>query len=321
MCTVGGRIGWIVTRSGTARRPGIPGTTTSSRDYSAESSSESSSSESEKEIVEDPPVPNAERAAERAANAAARPACVVARATRNERRRKAAECSRTKFKEDDYIQRKRDLQTQRKNERTMYPMMWKRMSLASQSRVKEEEEFKTAYLTLDCVLLWTLIRKTHLTHMFGDEDPMQEFNQQEQESKYGLLSQGEREFITTFKARFDEQVAANLAVGIAPVSDSKRAPDFLGKLDPRRYKKMHFQMKNDTLHRKPEAFPTSIASAFCIASQWYNDDRRLRESVRLTGEGSRSHRHLHSQPTSPSEYRLLHLCNSEDTVTCDGPAR
>ena len=28
MCTVGGRIGWIVTRSGTARRPGIPGTTT-----------------------------------------------------------------------------------------------------------------------------------------------------------------------------------------------------------------------------------------------------------------------------------------------------
>ena len=28
MCTVGGRIGWIMTRSGTARRPGIPGTTT-----------------------------------------------------------------------------------------------------------------------------------------------------------------------------------------------------------------------------------------------------------------------------------------------------
>ena len=28
ICTVGGRIGWIVTRSGTSRRPGIPGTTT-----------------------------------------------------------------------------------------------------------------------------------------------------------------------------------------------------------------------------------------------------------------------------------------------------
>ena len=108
--------------------------------------------------------------------------------------------------------------------------------------------------------------------MFGDEDPMQEFNKHEQESKYGLLRQGEREFITTFKARFDEQVAANLAVGIAPVSDCKRALDFLGKLDPRRYKKMHFQMKNDALRRKPEAFPTSLASAFRIVSQWYNDD-------------------------------------------------
>ena len=28
MCTVGGRIGWIGTRSGTARRPGIAGPTT-----------------------------------------------------------------------------------------------------------------------------------------------------------------------------------------------------------------------------------------------------------------------------------------------------
>ena len=28
-CTVGGRIEWIGTRSGTARRPGIPGTNTS----------------------------------------------------------------------------------------------------------------------------------------------------------------------------------------------------------------------------------------------------------------------------------------------------
>ena len=36
MCTVGGRIGWIVTRSGTARRPGIPGTTTPIRPKSRE---------------------------------------------------------------------------------------------------------------------------------------------------------------------------------------------------------------------------------------------------------------------------------------------
>lgn len=50
---------------------------------------------------------------------------------------------------------------------------------------EEEEEYRTAYLTVDCVLLWTLIRKTHLTRMYGDSDPMKEVNRHEQESKYG----------------------------------------------------------------------------------------------------------------------------------------
>jgi hypothetical protein len=30
-------------------------------------------------------------------------------------------------------------------------MMWRKMSLASQSRVREEEEFEEVSLTLDCV--------------------------------------------------------------------------------------------------------------------------------------------------------------------------
>ena len=35
MCTVGGRIGWIGTRSGTARRPGIAGPTTEAMEDSS----------------------------------------------------------------------------------------------------------------------------------------------------------------------------------------------------------------------------------------------------------------------------------------------
>ena len=236
------------------------------RDYPADSSSESSSSEEDDEIVEgqqeQPPDP------ETVAYAAARPARIAARQARNERRRKASERSRAKFKEDDYIQRKRDIKTQKENERTMYPMMWKRMSLLSQSRVREEEDFKTAYDTLDCVMLWTLIRRTHLTHMYGGDETLQEYNQHEQESKYGSMRQGEREHIVTFKNRFDEQVTANAAVGIAAVTESKRALDFLGKLDTRRYKVMLDDMKHDALRRKPGAFPTTLALAFHIASEW-----------------------------------------------------
>ena len=187
------------------------------RDCPADSSSESSRSEEDDEIVEgqqeQAPDPEA------VAYAGARPARTAARQARNARRCKASERSRAKFKEDDYIQRKRDVKTQKENERTMYPMMWKRMSLLSQSRVREEEDFKTAYDTLDCIMLWTFIRRTHLTHMYGGDETLQEYNQHEQESKYGSMRQGEKEHIVTFKNRFDEQVTANAAVGIAAVTE------------------------------------------------------------------------------------------------------
>ena len=142
------------------------------------------------------------------------------------------------------------------------------MSLLSQSRVREEEHFKTAYDTLDCVMLWALIRRTHLTHMYGGDETLQEYNQHEQESEYGSMRQGEREHIVTFKNRFDEQVSANAAVGIAAVTESKRALDFLGKLDTRRSKVMLDDMKYDALRRKLGAFPTTLALAFHIASEW-----------------------------------------------------
>jgi hypothetical protein len=75
------------------------------------------------------------------------------------------------------------------------------MSLASQSRVREEEDFEEAYLALDCVKLWESIRRTHLTHIYGVEDPMKEMNILKQETRFAALKQGEREYISTFKQR------------------------------------------------------------------------------------------------------------------------
>ena len=65
--------------------------------------------------------------------------------------------------------------------------------------------------------------------MYGGDEALQEYNQHEQESKYGSMRQGGREHIVTFKNRSDEQVTANAAVGIAKMTESKRALDFLGK--------------------------------------------------------------------------------------------
>lgn len=146
------------------------------------------------------------------------------------------------------------------------------MSLASQSRVKEEEDYEEAYLALDCVTLWELIRRTHLTHIFGDGDPMREVNVLEQETRFAALRQGEREYISTFKQRFDNQTKANEGAGVPEITESKLALEFIMKLDPKRYKRMLAQMRNDALRKDPDAYPKTLASAYRIASGWSNED-------------------------------------------------
>ena len=177
------------------------------------------------------------------------------------------------LKEDEYIQRKRDHKAQKKHERTYaLPHNVEAYVAGLADESARGRRFPRGLMTLDCIMLWTMIRRTHLTHMFGDDDALMEINQHRQESKYGSMRQGERELLVTFKSRFDEQLEANRAVGVAEVSQSKRALDFLGKLDPKRYRKMHDSMKNDAQRQKPDAFPPTLANAFHIANGWHEDD-------------------------------------------------
>jgi hypothetical protein len=145
------------------------------------------------------------------------------------------------------------------------------MSLASQSRVREKD-FEEAYLSLDCVKLWELIRRTHLTHICCVEDPMKERNILEQETRFAAVKQGEREYISTFKQRFDNQVKANEGAGVPEITESKLALEFITKLDPKRYKRMLVQMRNEALRKDPDAYPKTLAAAYRIASGWGNDD-------------------------------------------------
>ena len=142
-----------------------------------------------------------------------------------------------KLRENAYEGRRREIEKQKANERTVWPMMWSRMSPSSQSKVREQDGFLAAKQALDCVKLWELIRRTHLTHTFGDGDPMREVNVQEQESRYSALRQGDREYISTFKTRFDNQVKANEGAGVRAATETRLALDFILKLDPKRYRK------------------------------------------------------------------------------------
>jgi hypothetical protein len=94
-----------------------------------------------------------------------------------------------------------------------------------------------------------MIRATHLMHIFGAGDPMKEVNFLEQEIRFSSMRQGDREFISTFKTRFDYQFRANEGAGIPMPTGRKLALEFIMKLDPKRYKQMLSEMRNDSQRR------------------------------------------------------------------------
>jgi hypothetical protein len=76
-------------------------------------------------------------AVELAAQALAREAAATAR---REAKRRAKEKLILTLREGTYEGRRKAMDIQKSNERTVWPLMWKHISLASQSRVREEED-------------------------------------------------------------------------------------------------------------------------------------------------------------------------------------
>ena len=176
------------------------------------------------------------------------------------------------MKKDCFNGRRRRIEQQTVDEAKIWSMMWTQMSSASQSKVKEEEAYEAASIIGDCVVLWELIRRTHLTHIFGAQDPMMKLNKREQTSRYTSLRQGDKEYIATFKTRFDAQVQANRGAGLAEIDDETLAFDFIHKLDLRRYGRMLTSMRNRALCNDPDAYPVTLVTALRIASGWVNED-------------------------------------------------
>ena len=109
------------------------------------------------------------------------------------------------------------------------------MSPASRCKVQEQAEYTAAHVRKDCVVLWDLIRRTHLTHINGEGDHLQLLNVKKQECRYEVLKQGEREHLANFMIRFQAQVLACRGAGVPEITESKRAMDFVYKLDKARY--------------------------------------------------------------------------------------
>ena len=156
------------------------------------------------------------------------------------------------------------------DEQKLFPLMWKRMSTASESKVREEPGFESARMKLDSVKLWEYIKRSHLTHVYGEDDSMRAVNVHEQTIGYNYLRQGDREVIGDFKTRFDNQLAANRRVGMEDVDEAIRAIEFLSKLDSKRYSCMLTVMRKNAVQNLPNSYPSTVAGAYRIAASWTN---------------------------------------------------
>ena len=85
-----------------------------------------------------------------------------------------------KLRTGAYDRRLKAMEQQRLDEGKMWALMWDLMSQASQSKVREDPRFEAARLSLDSIRLWRIIRRSHLTHMFGDHDNMTSINLHDQ---------------------------------------------------------------------------------------------------------------------------------------------
>ena len=176
-----------------------------------------------------------------------------------------------KLREKAYENRQRLVEKRNSDEKLLFPFTWSYMSTESQSKVREDPDFERAYAELDVVKLWKFIRRSHLTHIYGDDDSMSYVNIHDQSVRYNHMRQGDREYIADFKTRFDNQVKANQGVGIPEIDDALRAMDFIGKLDIKRYGGMLTFMRNSASQNLPGAYPKTLAAAFRTASTWTRD--------------------------------------------------
>ena len=190
------------------------------------------------------------------------------------------------LKKNAFCGRANQIRQQKLDEKKIWSIMWMRMSSASQGKVKEEEGYAAAASIKDGVVLWDLIRRSHLTHVLGGLDPLIRLNKRDQMARYSALRQGDREFIASFKTRYDAQILASRGAGVADLDEETMAMDFIHKLDTRRYEKMLVHMRRNALCNNPDAYPATLAGALRIASGWVDEGS---SSLKAGPPGSETH--------------------------------
>ena len=183
---------------------------------------------------------------------------------------KATKTLIAKMRENAYEARRKKVELQELNLTKLWPFVTGQMSAASLAKVREFPGYEDAKASRDVIKLWGYIRRSHLTHIYGPSDNMRAVNVNDQLVRFSNMRQGEREFISDFKTRYDNQVKANEGVGIINDDESLVAVDFLSKLDPKRFTAMLTVLRNNAAINV-SSYPTTLAGAYRSASTWTSD--------------------------------------------------
>ena len=232
-----------------------------------------------------------------------------------------------KLKEGAYDSRRKLMLQQRLDLKTSFSLLTGYISPESMAKLKEEPDWERTYLTLDTIKLWRFIRRSHLTHVYANDDEMSTLNIHDQSLRYNNLRQGDRELISAFKTRFDNQVKSNQGVGIPEIPEALRAMDFIGKLDPKRYNGMITCMRNSAARNLPGSYPKNLASAYRTASSWTRDgvvvplnsdthSAFLSDSVFVTKAKDAKEKDPSKDLKTPSEKKEKSKRSSSSTLMC-----
>jgi hypothetical protein len=168
------------------------------------------------------------------------------------------------------------------------------MSSASLAKVSEFSGYEDAKASRDVIKLWRFIRRSHLTHVYGQSDNLSAVNNNDQLIRFENLRQGQHEPISDFKTQYDNQVKANQGVGVVNADESLVSIDFLSKLDPKRFTNLLTALRNNAA-TNISSYPKTLAGAYRAASTWTSDGlipttRNTQHSLRTRRMGKRKHR-------------------------------
>mmetsp|Transcript_3802 Transcript_3802/g.5379 ORF Transcript_3802/g.5379 Transcript_3802/m.5379 type:complete len:275 (-) Transcript_3802:2086-2910(-) len=147
-----------------------------------------------------------------------------------------------------------------------YGCLMKSFSVGSTVIIKKHVDFVAAELASNPVLLFAIVRSTHLTNVSGGGPEMVVHEEETKEREFNSFMQSESMDLSTFYKSYTEYRTILTSMHVTAPSGPREAMKFLLKLDPKRHGRMLLQLENAAIMGTP--YPQTLAEAYQRAGCW-----------------------------------------------------